>query len=94
MCGIPEIRITGEKEDWMNLKSKANHIAELIPDFSFWIISLNEILQHFIDVYDDKIDNKFWNDIYKVKGGSGGPFISGWIIGLFPYLKDNIKILM
>ena len=58
-CGIPEIRITGEKEDWMNLKSKANQIAELIPNFSFWIESFNEILQHFLDVYDDKIDNNF-----------------------------------
>jgi hypothetical protein len=37
--GIPEIRITGEKEDRMNLKSKANQIAELIPNFSFWIKS-------------------------------------------------------
>ena len=58
-CGIPEIRITGEKEDWMNLISKANQIAELIPNFSFWIESFNEILQHFLDVYDDKIDNNF-----------------------------------
>ena len=43
----------------MNLKSKANQIAELIPNFSFWIESFNEILQHFLDVYDDKIDNNF-----------------------------------
>ena len=88
-CGIPEIRITGEKEDWMNLISKANQIAELIPNFSFWIESFNEILQHFLDVYDDKIDNNFWDNIYKIHAGSGNPYISGWIVGLFPYVRNN-----
>ena len=90
-CGIPEIRITGEKEDWMNLISKANQIAELIPNFSFWIESFNEILQHFLDVYDDKIDNNFWDNIYKIHAGSGNPYISGWIVGLFPYVRNNKK---
>jgi hypothetical protein len=91
MCGIPEIRIMGDKDDWIKLKSKASDISELIPYFNFWISSLNEILQHFIDAFDDKIDNKFWNEIYKVAGGSGGPYLSGWLIGLFPYLKDDKK---
>ena len=26
-----------------------------------------------------------------VKGGSGGPYLSGWAIGLFPYLKSGEK---
>jgi hypothetical protein len=26
-----------------------------------------------------------------VNGGSGGPYITGWILTLFPYLKSNIE---
>jgi hypothetical protein len=66
MCGIPEIRLTGDKEDWENVKRKTNEILKLIPDLKCWIDgSLNEILDHFIDVFDDKIDKSFWNEIYK-----------------------------
>ena len=65
-CGIPEIRITGNKQDWENIQNKANGILKLIPDLKPWINgSLKEILDHFIGVFDDKIDKSFWNEIYK-----------------------------
>jgi hypothetical protein len=68
MCGIPEIRLTGNKQDWESVKSKTNGILKLIPDLKVWIDgSLNEILDHFIGAFDDKVDNKFWNEIYKCK---------------------------
>lgn len=91
MCGIPEIRLAGDKEDWEKVQSKANSLLELIPEFGIWFKSLNEILQNFIDAFDDKVDEQFWNEIYKVQGGSGGPYVSGWLIALFPYLADNVK---
>lgn len=38
----------------------------MIPDLKEWIDgSLNEILDHFIGVFDDEIDKDFWNQIYK-----------------------------
>ena len=65
-CGIPEIRLTGRKQDWENVKNKTNGILKLIPDLKIWIDgSLKKILDHFIDAFDDKIDNYFWNTIYK-----------------------------
>ncbi|CAF0814897.1 unnamed protein product [Brachionus calyciflorus] len=92
MCGIPEFRITGEKEDWENVRDKTLKIIDLIPEFNKWYNNgLSEILQQFIDVFNDKIDNGFWNEIYKVGGGSGGPYISGWILALFPYLDNQRK---
>ena len=60
-CGIPEIRLTGNKEDWENVKRKTSDILKLIPDLKCWIDdNLNEILDHFIAVYDDKIEKSFW----------------------------------
>jgi len=67
MCGVPEIRLGGNKDDWLAVKSKANKIGELLPRFVGWMKNLNEILQNFIDVYDGKAQADFWNDIYKRK---------------------------
>ena len=63
-CGIPEIRIKGDRNDWEKVKSKANRLLEIIPEFTCWIKNLNEILDQFINVFDDKIDNLFWKSIY------------------------------
>ena len=64
-CGIPEIRLIGEKNDWERIKSRANEFGNVLPKFKEWLVGLNEILDHFINSFDDKIDNVFWNEIYK-----------------------------
>ena len=63
-CGIPEIRLSGEKNDWERIKVKANKIVEIIPKFKVWIEKLNVIFDHFINAFDDKIDNFFWKSIF------------------------------
>ena len=103
VCGIPEIRIAGTKQDWINLKAKTYNLIELLPDLKIWMKSLDEILNNFIDAFDDKIDLNFWNSIFKlteeVNGrfvyGHSGPYLSGWIIALFPYLDrewENVYV--
>ena len=64
-CGIPEIRLLGEKSDWENVKQKSQSIFKLLPEMKIWNENLTEILDHFIGVFDDKVDNEFWNEIYK-----------------------------
>ena len=65
-CGVPEIRLTGTRQDWELIKSRAKEILKLLPDLKVWIKGrLIEILDKFIDVYDGKVDKKFWNEIYK-----------------------------
>lgn len=89
LCGIPEIRLSGNKQDWEKLTAKAKTISAIIPELEPWWKALFPILQQFVDVFDDKVDEKFWNEIYKVSGGSGGPYLTGWLLALFPYLKDS-----
>ena len=68
MCGIPEIRVAGTKQDWEQIKSKAKRVLGLIPDLNVWINgSLIEILDHFINSFDGKINKEFWDSIYKGK---------------------------
>jgi hypothetical protein len=65
-CGIPEIRLAGDKQDWENVRNKTNRLLELMPDLQKWFDGgLSEILSNFVDAFDDKIDRDFWNNIYK-----------------------------
>lgn len=93
LCGIPEIKVDGCKDDWLKVKSKTVEIIKLIPELNVWFknAGLEEILDNFISIFDDKIDNDFWNLIYKKRGGSGGPYLSGWMIALFPYITKMNK---
>lgn len=112
-CGIAELRILGCQQDWERVRAKANMLVTLIPEFKVWMKTLNEILQHFIDAFNNTNDNnesvvvvanhhhnhhhnhndqqQFWNNIYKCEQDTGGPFITGWILGLFPYLSKQEK---
>ena len=65
VCSIPEIRLAGIKEDWVAIKVRTNNLAKLIPKFKNWVNILNEIFDQFINVFDEKVDNQFWNSIYK-----------------------------
>jgi len=40
------------------------------------------------------VEEHFINYLNKIEtGGSGGPFINGWIIGLFPFLTCNDNMI-
>jgi hypothetical protein len=88
MCGIPEITLQGEKEDWEQLKNRVEGILGRFDDVGFWTDHLYPILDQFIAATgQNKIDEEFWKSLYKIEGGSGGPFLSGWIRSLFPYIS-------
>lgn len=86
-CGIPEIRLQGDKSDWQRIKCKANELIKIIPAFKTWIASVNEIIDHFVDAFDDKIDKLFWKSIFLYGGESGSPSLTGWLISFFPYIN-------
>lgn len=92
-CGIPEITIEGNKEDWQKIKSNLKRFKGYNLDN--WVNSIEPILQQFINATEHKIDNHFWSNIFKRKDESGGPYITGWIIKFFPYInlenKEMIK---
>lgn len=86
-CGIPEINIEGTKEDWQKIKTNLKSFKGY--EIDNWINSLEPIIQQFINASENKIDNKFWENIFKRKDESGGPYITGWVIKFFPYVSDD-----
>lgn len=87
MCGIPEIVLAGTPEDWSKLHEKAKRLAA-IEGLEFWMPQVLRITEQFVEASQGKVDLTFWKSIVKVNGGSGGPYINGWIMRLLPYIKD------
>ena len=90
-CGIPSITLSGTLEDWVRVRDKALGLAKF--QCVNWINVLVPVLNQFIEAYQGHVDTVFWRAMYKRHGGSGGPWISGWIHAFFPYLVgDDTKL--
>lgn len=86
-CGIPEITLLGTVADWESVKIRASNLAEF--ECKEWIDALIPVLDQFVAAAKGSPDKTFWNSFYKEGGGSGGPYITGAINTLFPYLKQQ-----
>jgi hypothetical protein len=84
-CGIPEITLEGTVEDWRSLRQKTLSLAQY--NLQWWIDAIEPILNEFVSASSGNVNREFWRTIYKnIDPGSGGPYITGWILTLFPYL--------
>ena len=45
-------------------------------------------------LFPGKPNKKFWQNLYKISGGSGGPYITGWILNFFPYLEQSGRVFL
>jgi hypothetical protein len=86
MCGFPEITLLGEVEDWKNIRRRAEALAEF--DLGWWVPNLLDVADIFVRSAEGKADPTAWQSFYKQGGGSGGPYVTGWINVLFPYVKS------
>jgi hypothetical protein len=86
-CGIPEIVLEGTTEDWVKIRDEFQKMKGYKIDH--WVKSLSPVLDEFVKASEGNINHDFWSEIYKRSGGSGGPYISGWVIKFFPYLKTT-----
>jgi hypothetical protein len=89
ICGIPAITLEGTSQDWQTLAERAMSFADL--DLDWWLKPLSSILNKFSEAAKGDIDVSFWRSLYKYhdQEASGGPYITGSIMGFFPYLKDS-----
>jgi hypothetical protein len=85
ICGIPRITLLGTTDDWRAIRRRAEALAQY--DLDRWIAALLPILDQFVAASAGDVDRDFWQSLYKLGGGSGGPYVSGWINTLFPYIK-------
>ena len=87
-CGIPEVRLEGTHEDWVQLAKKTEKLGKAF-ELQWWTERMLPILETIADHSQGRGDPAFWRDIYKWKGKSGGADIHGWIIAFIPYISTN-----
>jgi Domain of unknown function (DUF4419) len=87
MCGIPEITLEGTVEDWEKIHEKVKQLEKF--DLNWWTDDVRQITAEFVRASQGKPNQSFWRAAYKQKNSSGGPYTSGWLLRLLPYLKQR-----
>jgi len=88
LCGIPEVTLLGEANDWIDLAGRVQTLSRGGYNLDWWTNDLIPVLDEFVDAAEGSPNVDFWNQIIQVGGGSGGPHVTGWINVLFPYMKS------
>jgi hypothetical protein len=86
-CGIPIITLGGNVEDWEKIRDRAGSFDGF--GLSWWTQHLNPVLDQLVETAKGNPDINFWRSWYKEDGGSGGPFVTGHINTLFPYINEK-----
>ncbi|MDP3770969.1 MAG: DUF4419 domain-containing protein [bacterium] len=90
MCGIPAVRLEGTPEDWRTLVQSASALAEAFPGLRPYFTDLVPVLKEIAaTAAGTDPDPEFWRSLYKFGGGSGGPFVNGWITALFAHVPSG-----
>lgn len=87
LCGIPQIVLEGTPEDWQRVAEGARELSRF--GLAWWTEPLLPILDEFVAASRGRANVRFWESIYKLDQSSGGPYITGWILALFPYLRGG-----
>ena len=69
-CGIRKVHFLGTSDDWLSLREKTKQLQSFTTpndDFSTYIDGVLPILDQFINTYQGKVDNQFWDKIFDVE---------------------------
>lgn len=83
MCGIPSVKLLGEKDDYLNILQRLKKLASFGSEPACFGSLLTAVVQNFVDTFEDPTNEKvlsFWQRIMSVERlGSGAPCYSGWV---------------
>lgn len=88
-CGIRNLMFMGTLEDWILLQTKVSQLGEYAVDDSWrrYIDELNPIIVQFLEAYQGRVNQSFWDKIMNIRYGSLGSgstsYVSGWILNFY-----------
>ncbi|CAF1260523.1 unnamed protein product, partial [Adineta steineri] len=89
MCGIRKVHFLGTLDDWLLLRQKTTQLQAFTTpndEFSSYIQGLLPVLNQFIDTYQGKVDNEFWDKIFNIEhfglGSGSWTKLTGWFLQL------------
>jgi hypothetical protein len=87
MCGIPAVTLEGTVEDWEKIHDRVGRLEQY--DLTWWTDRLQPITAELVKAARGNPTPSFWKSLYKEENSSGGPYLSGWLVRLLPYLKHR-----
>lgn len=89
-CGIPQIKLEGEPQDWKDLFFRTEMLARDFPDLGDYFNDLLSVLRTIAETAAGAAPNEsFWRSIYKYENESGGPYVTGWITAFFAFIQTD-----
>ncbi|RSL52696.1 hypothetical protein CEP54_010785 [Fusarium duplospermum] len=98
VCGIPSVTVLGEREDWVRLLDKINHLKDFGQEPARFAKNLRPILIRFVETWDHPESEEtkaFWEQIVRAKKkfscGEGAVEwdVSGWITGFLHFERSG-----
>jgi Domain of unknown function (DUF4419) len=75
-------------EDWRKIRDRIDFLATY--ELDWWTQRLIPICDGFIDTVAGNPPLNFWKSTCKPESAYGGEVITGWIVDLFPYIRDFV----
>ncbi|RMJ07785.1 hypothetical protein CDV36_012594 [Fusarium kuroshium] len=98
VCGIPSVTLLGEREDWVRLLDKIDHLKDFGQEPARFAKNLRPILTRFVGTWDhpeSEETKSFWEQIVRAKKkfscGAGAVEwdVSGWITGFLHFERSG-----
>jgi hypothetical protein len=86
-CGIPAVTLDGTVEDWEKIHERVGRLEQY--DLKWWTDEVRPITAELVQAANGKPTASFWKNLYKEHDASGGPYLTGWLLRLLPYLKHR-----
>lgn len=92
-CGIPEITLDGNIDDWKKLRSKVLELTKYNTKDNLmdkWVKLLDPIMEKFIQTSEGNPDINWWGQMCNYySGGSGPSYLSGWLSSFVVFNKNG-----
>mmetsp|Transcript_17024 Transcript_17024/g.39341 ORF Transcript_17024/g.39341 Transcript_17024/m.39341 type:complete len:369 (-) Transcript_17024:136-1242(-) len=97
MCGIPQVTLLGNTEDWKRLRNKIERLVEFETADGVlkpWVSLLRRVCDNFVESSETGSEHNldFWDTVAHHHGGGSGPsYLSGWVT-VFSYFDNEGQV--
>ncbi|KAM9994838.1 hypothetical protein ACTFIY_001039 [Dictyostelium cf. discoideum] len=91
-CGLSEVTLLGEINDWINLKERVEKLIQFDNKdgvIKKWLVYLSPVIDKFIDSANGNPDTTWWNQIVDYREQSGGDVLTGWLATFCVFDNDG-----
>ncbi|KAM9994837.1 hypothetical protein ACTFIY_001035 [Dictyostelium cf. discoideum] len=91
-CGLSEVTLLGEINDWINLKERVEKLIQFDNkdgEIKKWLVYLSPVIDKFIDSANGNPDTTWWNQIVDYREQSGGDVLTGWLATFCVFDNDG-----